>query len=310
MATAGQWIEGARPRTLPAAVAPVLAGTGVAAWSHQEVWWKAALALAVALLLQVGVNYANDYSDGIRGTDDARVGPLRLVGSGVAAPAAVKRAAFLCFGLAAVVGLVLAATTAWWLVAVGAVSILAAWYYTGGSRPYGYLGLGEVMVFVFFGLVAVLGTWFVQVHGHAVAWVSYDGHAPAWTHHRFVAALLAAIGVGALACAILVANNLRDIPSDTEAGKRTLAVKLGDERTRMLYGGLVSAAVLVVLLLAFATSPWAFLAYIAVLALQRASALVHRQRAAGRDLIPVLQLTGLGELLYAAGLFLGLLLAR
>ncbi|HEX2894519.1 MAG TPA: 1,4-dihydroxy-2-naphthoate polyprenyltransferase [Marmoricola sp.] len=291
MATAAQWIEGARPRTLPAAVAPVLAGTGVAAWSRHEVWWKAALALVVSLLLQVGVNYANDYSDGVRGTDDARVGPLRLVGSGVAAPAAVKRAAFLCFGLAAVVGLVLAATTAWWLVAVGALSILAAWYYTGGTKPYGYLGLGEVMVFVFFGLVAVLGTQYVQAE--EVTW----------------AGLFAAIAIGALACAILVANNLRDIPTDTVSGKHTLAVKLGDDRTRMLYGGLVSAALLAVIAVAWATTWWALLAVLGFLLLTRAVNTVTGG-ATGRDLIPVLQLTGTGELVTSIGLFAGLLIAR
>src|SRR6187551_107489 len=195
-ATAAHWVAGARPRTLPAAISPVLAGTGVAAYVDDAVWWKAALALLVSLALQVAVNYANDYSDGIRGTDADRVGPMRLVGSGAAAPAAVKRAAFLAFGVAGVAGLVLAATTAWWLVAVGLVSMLAAWFYTGGSKPYGYLGLGEVMVFVFFGLVAVLGTQYVQAE-------------------RFtLVGLYAACGIGALACAILVANNLRDIPTD------------------------------------------------------------------------------------------------
>ncbi|HEX7716912.1 MAG TPA: 1,4-dihydroxy-2-naphthoate polyprenyltransferase [Marmoricola sp.] len=291
MATAGQWIEGARPRTLPAAVSPVLAGTGAAAWSHQEVWWKAALALVVALLLQVGVNYANDYSDGVRGTDEVRVGPLRLVGSRVASPAAVKRAAFLAFGLAAVVGLVLAVTTAWWLVAVGAVSILAAWYYTGGSHPYGYLGLGEVMVFVFFGLVAVLGTQYVQAEE-----VTWSG-------------LFAAIGVGSLACAILVANNLRDIPTDTVAGKRTLAVKLGDRATRGLYAFLVAVALVMLARVGIATSWWAALGLVGFVPLVRAITLVAR-RATGRALIPVLQLTGLGELLYAAGIFAGLLIGR
>jgi 1,4-dihydroxy-2-naphthoate polyprenyltransferase len=291
MATAAQWIEGARPRTLPAAVSPVLAGTGIAAWGHQEVWWKAALALLVALLLQVGVNYANDYSDGIRGTDDARVGPLRLVGSGIATPGVVKRAAFLCFGLAAVVGLVLAATTAWWLVAVGALSILAAWFYTGGTKPYGYLGLGEVMVFVFFGLVAVLGTQFVQAE--ELTWPG--GYA--------------AIGVGALACAILVANNLRDIPTDTESGKRTLAVKLGDDRTRQLYGLLASVALVALVAVGATTAWWALLGVVGFVPLLRA---VHTvtDGAVGRDLIPVLQLTGVAELLYAAGVFAGLLLAR
>ena len=214
MATPAQWLAGARPRTLPAAISPVLAGTGVAAYVDDAVWWKALLALVVSLALQVAVNYANDYSDGIRGTDADRVGPMRLVGSGVASPGSVKRAAFLAFGVAGVAGLVLAASTAWWLVAVGLVSVLAAWFYTGGSRPYGYLGLGEVMVFVFFGLVAVVGTTYVQ------------------TETFELPALYAAVGVGALACAILVVNNLRDIPTDTLAGKRTLAVVLGADRTR------------------------------------------------------------------------------
>ena len=224
VASPSDWLAGARPRTLPAAVAPVLAGTGVAAYVDGAVWWKALLALVVSLALQVGVNYANDYSDGIRGTDADRVGPMRLVGSGVASPGAVKAAAFAASGSPASAGLVLAATTAWWLVAVGVVCVLAAWFYTGGSRPYGYLGLGEVMVFVFFGLVAVVGTTYVQTE--TFEW----------------AALYAAVGVGALACAILVANNLRDIPTDVEAGKRTLAVKLGAERTRGLYALLVLAA--------------------------------------------------------------------
>ena len=221
MTTPAQWVAGARPRTLPAAVAPVLAGTGVAAYDGDAVWWKALLALVVSLALQVGVNYANDYSDGIRGTDADRVGPMRLVGSGVATPGSVKAAALAAFGVAAVAGLVLAASTAWWLVAVGAVAVAAAWFYTGGSKPYGYLGLGEVMVFVFFGLVAVLGTQYVQAE-------------------RFtLVGLYAACGIGALACAILVANNLRDIPTDTVAGKMTLAVRLGDPRTRALYVFLV-----------------------------------------------------------------------
>src|SRR5690242_4101043 len=198
MATAADWVAGARPRTLPAAISPVLAGTGVAAYADDLVWWKALLALVVALALQVGVNYANDYSDGVRGTDADRVGPMRLVGSGAASPSAVKAAAFLSFGVAAVAGLVLAATTAWWLVAVGVLCVLAAWFYTGGSKPYGYLGLGEVMVFCFFGLVAVIGTTYVQTE--------------TWR----LPSLFAAIGIGAIACAILVANNLRDIPTDRE----------------------------------------------------------------------------------------------
>jgi 1,4-dihydroxy-2-naphthoate octaprenyltransferase len=290
MATPAQWLAGARPRTLPAAVSPVLAGTAVAVWEEESVWWKALLALAVALLLQVGVNYANDYSDGVRGTDDARVGPLRLVGSRVATPQSVKTAAFLCLGGAAVVGLALAATTAWWLVGVGLLCILAAWFYTGGSRPYGYMGLGEVMVFVFFGLVAVIGTTYVQTESFELP------------------AVYAGIGVGALACAILVANNLRDIPTDRVAGKRTLAVALGDERTRYLYGLLVGAAVIALVGIALSTTWWALLALAAAPPAARSVTTVLTHKAAGPGLIPVLQQTGVAELLYAVGLFVGLVL--
>jgi 1,4-dihydroxy-2-naphthoate octaprenyltransferase len=288
MATPAQWIAGARPRTLPAAVAPVLAGTAVAVWEDEAVWWKAGLALLVALLLQVGVNYANDYSDGVRGTDDARVGPLRLVGSGAAGPGAVKLAAFAALGGAALAGLVLAATTAWWLVGVGLLCILAAWFYTGGSRPYGYMGLGEVMVFVFFGLVAVLGTTYVQ------------------TESLELPALYAAIGVGAFACAILVANNLRDIPTDRLAGKRTLAVALGEERTRLLYALLLAAALVALVGVALTTTWWVVLALAAGVPSTRALALVLGQRATGSHLVPVLQLTGVAELLYAVGILVGI----
>ena len=289
MATAAQWIEGARPRTLPAAVAPVLAGTGIAVFDGHPVWWKAALALVVSLALQVGVNYANDYSDGIRGTDAERVGPLRLVGSGLASPGAVRGAALASFGVAAVVGLVLAASTAWWLVGVGALCVLAAWFYTGGSHPYGYLGLGEVMVFVFFGLVAVVGTTYVQT--------------TSWP----VAALYAGCGVGALACAILVANNLRDIPTDTVAGKRTLAVVLGDARTRGVYAFLVGAAVVALVGVALETTLWVLLGLAFLVPGLRATRLVLGGTT-GRGLIPVLQLTGVAELLYAVGLFAGVLI--
>ena len=288
MATPAQWLEGARPRTLPAAVSPVLAGTGVAAHLDSAVWWKALLALGVALALQVGVNYANDYSDGIRGTDADRVGPIRLVGSGAAPARAVKRAAMLSFVVAAVLGLVLAASTAWWLVVLGAVCILAAWYYTGGRTPYGYHGLGEVMVFVFFGLVAVMGTTYVQ------------------TESLPLSAFYAAVGVGSLACAILVANNLRDIPTDREAGKRTLAVALGDEQTRYLFAFLVALAG-VALVGVLLTTTW-----LAVLALAFLLPAVPATRTVlagttGRELVPVLQGTGVAELVYAGGIFVALL---
>jgi 1,4-dihydroxy-2-naphthoate octaprenyltransferase len=285
--SAADWLAGARPRTLPAAISPVLAGTAVAAYDDEVVVWKALLALVVALALQVGVNYANDYSDGIRGTDAERVGPMRLVGSGTATPGAVKRAAFLAFGVAAVAGLVLAATTAWWLVAVGALCVVAAWFYTGGSKPYGYLGLGEVMVFVFFGLVAVIGTAYVQTE--------------AWQ----LSALYAAVGIGALACAILVANNLRDIPTDRESRKMTLAVRLGDERTRILYVLLLLVALVALVGVALTTTWWALLA-LAYAAPGLKAARVVGAKARGPALIPVLQLTGLAELLYGLGLLVGL----
>ncbi|MCW2822736.1 MAG: menA [Marmoricola sp.] len=288
MATPAQWIAGARPRTLPAAVSPVLAGTAIALWAGEAVWWKALLALLVSLLLQVGVNYANDYSDGIRGTDDARVGPVRLVGSGVASGRAVKTVAFTALGAAGLVGLVLAATTAWWLVGVGLLCILAAWFYTGGRHPYGYMGLGEVMVFVFFGLVAVIGTTYVQ------------------TETFELPALYAAIGIGAFACAILVANNLRDIPTDTVSGKRTLAVALGEERTRHFYGLLIDLAVVALVGVALTTTWWVLLALAAGPASIRAVSKVLGDKATGPGLIPVLQLTGVAELLYAAGILAGI----
>jgi 1,4-dihydroxy-2-naphthoate octaprenyltransferase len=285
--SAADWLAGARPRTLPAAISPVLAGTGIAAYGDAVVGWKALLALVVALALQVGVNYANDYSDGIRGTDAERVGPMRLVGSGTASPGAVKRAAFLAFGVAGVAGLVLAATTAWWLLAVGALCVVAAWFYTGGAKPYGYLGLGEVMVFVFFGLVAVIGTAYVQ------------------TERWQISALYAAIGIGAIACAILVANNLRDIPTDREAGKLTLAVRLGEDRTRIFYALLLLLALVALVGVALTTTWWALLA-LGYGAPGAKAARVVGEQARGPALIPVLQLTGIAELLYGLGLMVGL----
>jgi 1,4-dihydroxy-2-naphthoate octaprenyltransferase len=288
--TPAQWLAGARPRTLPAALSPVLAGTGVAAYVDGAIWWKAALALVVSVALQVGVNYANDYSDGVRGTDDDRVGPMRLVGSGAASASAVKRAAFMAFGVAAVAGLVLAATTAWWLVAVGAVSVAAAWFYTGGSRPYGYLGLGEVMVFVFFGLVAVMGTTYVQ------------------TGTFELPAFFAAVGVGSLACAILVVNNLRDIPSDTLAGKRTLAVQLGADRTRALYVLLVLAAAAAVVAIGAATTWLALIGLVFVLPAMPGVRTVA-SGAVGPALVPVLGSTGGAQLVWASLVAAALFLA-
>jgi 1,4-dihydroxy-2-naphthoate octaprenyltransferase len=289
VATVSEWIQGARPRTLPAAVAPVLAGTGAAVHADGLVVWKALVALVVALALQLGVNYANDYSDGIRGTDDDRVGPLRLVGSGVATATAVRRAALVCLAVGAAAGLVLVATSGWELLGVGALALPAAWFYTGGSNPYGYRALGEVSVFVFFGLVAVVGTTYVQLGSVTLA------------------AVLAGIGVGALACAILVANNLRDIPTDVVAGKRTLAVVLGDARSRTFYGLLILAALACVLGIAVRVEPWAGLG-VAGVAIGARAWLQVRRGASGRQLVTVLRDTGVAELVYAVGLFAGLVI--
>jgi 1,4-dihydroxy-2-naphthoate octaprenyltransferase len=283
MATAAQWLEGARPRTLPAAIAPVAAGTGAAALASGFVAWKAALALLVALALQVGVNYANDYSDGVRGTDADRVGPLRLVGSGAARPALVRNAALASFAVAGVAGLVLALTTAWWLLLVGASCVVAAWFYTGGARPYGYRGLGEVSVFVFFGLVAVAGTTFVQAE--TVTAVS----------------VLAGVGCGALACALLVANNLRDLETDRVAGKHTLAVRLGDRRTRWFYNVLEVTAFVALGAIGAIHPPALAVLVTALPAAGTARAVLGGAR--GRDLVPVLKMTGSVLLLY--GVLLG-----
>ena len=216
-----KWVAGARPRTLPAAIVPVLVGTACAVGDATIVWWR----LVAALGIQVGTNYANDYSDGKRGTDDPskRVGPVRLVGWGLAPPKAVLRAALLSFAVAGVAGLALAIAVTPWLLLVGAASFAAGWLYTGGPRPYGYAGFGELFVFVFFGVVATVGSTFVQ------------------TESITALALAASIPIGFLATALLVVNNLRDIPGDTQSGKRTLAVRIGDQRTRILYVALTRA---------------------------------------------------------------------
>jgi len=286
--TAREWVAGARPKTLPAAVAPVAVGTGAAYEVGGAVAWKALLCLVVALALQVGVNYANDYSDGVRGTDADRVGPLRLVGSGAASAPAVRRAAFAAFGVAAVAGLVLAATSTWWFLAIGAAAIAAAWLYTGGPRPYGYAGLGEVFVFVFFGLVAVLGTMWAQA-GEVT-----------------LSAIAGAVGCGLLAVAVLVANNLRDLPRDAKAGKRTLAVRLGDRHTRTLY---VTCVFVPYALAALLVGPGRVGVALPLLSLPLAMIAADRVRkgAAGPALVPVLAKTG--QALLAYGLLLGLGLA-
>jgi len=289
LATAAQWLEGARLRTLPAAVAPVAVGTGAAAAVSSAVAWKALLALVVSLALQVGVNYANDYSDGIRGTDDDRVGPFRLVGSGAAVPSAVRSAAFAAFAVAAAAGLALAAASSWWLVLVGVSAIAAAWFYTGGPKPYGYAGLGELFVFAYFGLVAVVGTTFVQ------------------TQRVTRLSVFVAVPVGFLACAILVANNLRDIPTDTEAGKRTLATRIGAKASRRTYALLVLLPFFVPVALGVGGHRWCLIALAALpLAVRPVRAVTGG--ALGRDLIAVLRDTGRLHLAYSLLLALGLAL--
>jgi 1,4-dihydroxy-2-naphthoate octaprenyltransferase len=273
-------------------VVPVLVGTACAAGESPIVAWRALAAGAVALLLQIGTNFANDYSDGVRGTDapTLRVGPVRLVGWGIQPPGAVKRAALLCFGGAAVAGAGLALAVGPQLLVVGAAAIAAGWFYTGGSHPYGYYGLGELFVFVFFGLVATIGSAYVQ-------------------HEQLtLLALVAAVPVGLLATSLLVINNLRDIPGDTESGKRTLAVRLGDRRTRGLYVGLLVAAYLCVPAVAGGFDrPLAAAALVGVV-LARRPVLRVLEGAAGRDLIPVLGETGRVQLvtgvLLAAGIWL------
>lgn len=289
MTTPQEWLAGARPRTLPAAAAPVLVGTGAAAELGEARLDRALLAAGVALALQVAVNYANDYSDGIRGTDLDRVGPLRLTASGAAQPSEVKRAAFAAFGVAAFLGLWLVALSGtWWLLAVGAVAIAAAWFYTGGKKPYGYLGLGEVGVFVFFGLVAVLGTTYTQAG--ELSWQAWVG----------------AVAVGLLACALLMVNNLRDVPTDVVAGKRTLAVRLGEHRARRVYGAMVIVPVLLGAVCA-AGSPWALLVLV-LLAPAVVLAMIVQLGARGRALVPVLAGTGMLELAFGVLLGLGLAL--
>ena len=286
-----KWIIGARPRTLPAAVVPVLVGVACASGAPSPIWWRGVLAGLVSLALQIGVNYANDYSDGVKGTDAVRVGPLRLVGSGAATASHVKKAAFLMFGIAACAGLVLALLTSLWLVLVGAAAIVAAWTYTGGPRPYGYAGWGEVFVFIFFGVVATTGTQFVVAEEFT------------W------AGLVASIAVGCIACSLLVINNLRDIPGDTIAGKNTLAVKLGDANTRKFFAMLVVVAALSICATAFLLSAYALFGLVGIVVLRPALEALARG-AKGRDLIIVLGNVGRAQLVlgitFGAGIALSI----
>jgi 1,4-dihydroxy-2-naphthoate polyprenyltransferase len=295
-----RWVVGARPRTLAAATVPVVVGTAVGWWLRSGahpgahpvtapggvIWWRAATALLVALALQVGTNYANDYSDGVRGADRARVGPVRLVASGAAAPSSVRNAALACFGVAGVAGLALAAATTWWLLPVGVACVVAGWLYTGGPKPYGYLGLGEAFVFLFFGVVATVGSAYVQAGRFGLWW--------------------ACVPVGLLSTALLEANNLRDVAGDAASGKRTLAVRVGPRRAGWLYVGALAGVAAGIAGVAV-VRPWALLAVPALLlALEPSRAVLHG--AEGRELLPVLGRTGKLQLAVGALLALGILL--
>lgn len=284
MAKASIWIAGARPRTLPAAIAPVVVATSLADKESSAI--AALLALTVSLALQIGVNYANDYSDGIRGTDNDRIGPLRITAGGLATPAQVKSAAFISFGVAAVAGLALAISSSWWLIAVGALSIAAAWGYTGGKNPYGYLGLGEIFVFIFFGLVATVGTFYVQ------------------TERITGRSILAGTIVGFLACAILVINNIRDRAKDEIAGKKTLAVRIGDRRSRLLFSALLVSPYL--LTAGFGT-PWTLLT-LATLPLSISILKSLWSGIEGLALISLLGKTGKLQMFFSLALSLALIL--
>ncbi|MDO4898838.1 MAG: 1,4-dihydroxy-2-naphthoate polyprenyltransferase [Rothia sp. (in: high G+C Gram-positive bacteria)] len=289
MATVAQWVEGARLRTLPLALAPIIAGSAAAYEVGEFRPWRALLAFLVAFFLQVGVNYANDYSDGIKGTDEVRVGPLRLVGSGVAKPAQVKAAAFICFGLAGLAGLALVfLSQQWWFIAIGASAVLAAWGYTGGKHPYGYMGLGDVFVFVYFGLVATLGTMFTQ------------------TAQLTLTAWVFAIAMGLFSCGLLMANNVRDIPTDIDANKRTLAVRLGDRLSRRVYAAEMFLGLgLTVLLVPH--NPWFTLVFVLIGPILHSSMTVL-SGAVGRDLIPILKQAGFVALFYSVLVALAIVL--
>lgn len=276
MATRNDWIQGARPQTLPAAIAPVLLGSAIAKFEGGMNLLIALLALVVSIFLQVGVNYANDYSDGIRGTDENRIGPVRLVGQKLASADQVKKAAFISFGVASLSGILMAIISGLWiLIPIGLISIIAAWYYTGGKNPYGYAGFGELFVFLFFGLVAVVGTNFAQTG--EISWI----------------AITAGISCGALSTAILIANNLRDIPTDSLNGKKTLAVRLGDHRTREFYKAMIVLAFMMPVIQSFQESGpmYAYVGLFAILSARYPLHLIQTGKT-GSELVPVLMFTG------------------
>ena len=282
MKSMNKWLIGARPRTLPAAIAPVLVATAYAGSNWEPI--RALSALLVSLALQIGVNYANDYSDGIRGTDDSRIGPVRLTASGLASPKSVRAAALISFLLAALTGLTLAAATSWWVLLVGALAINAAWGYTGGAKPYGYVGLGEISVFIFFGIVATVGSYYVQ------------------TEELNLQIFIVAIPMGSLACAILAINNLRDRAQDQIVGKKTLAVRLGERGARKLYIALLISAHLFALLTLQPAVLLTLLAAPLTWKLARGVA----SGVSGAELIPYLAKTGRLQLVFAILFALGL----
>jgi 1,4-dihydroxy-2-naphthoate octaprenyltransferase len=277
-----KWILGARPRTLPAAIAPVVVATALVGADFN--WFRAALALKVAVWLQIGVNFANDYSDGVKGTDADRVGPIRLVASGMASASSVKSAAFFSFGVASIAGVWLALLASPWLILIGVISIAAAWGYTGGKNPYGYRGLGELSVFLFFGVVATMGTYYAQ------------------TEKITLLSFIISIPMGALSCAILAINNLRDRPKDALVGKLTVAVRIGDRNARIMYVALLALAHLAAIATLIPT------VLLTVLALPM-SISVSRQvlsGISGKELIPILGKTGKLQMVFSILLAIGI----
>jgi 1,4-dihydroxy-2-naphthoate octaprenyltransferase len=277
-----KWILGARPRTLPAAIAPVVVATALVGSDFN--WFRAALALKVAVWLQIGVNFANDYSDGVKGTDADRVGPTRLVASGMATASAVKVAAIVSFAIASIAGAWLALLTSPWLILIGVISIAAAWGYTGGKNPYGYKGLGDLSVFLFFGVVATMGTYYAQ------------------TEQITLLSFIVSIPMGALSCAILAINNLRDRPKDALVGKLTVAVRIGDRNARLMYVALLALAHLAAIATLIPT------ALLTVLALPMSISISRQVLSgiSGKELIPVLGRTGKLQMVFSTLLAIGL----